>query len=461
MIINELSRGIPHIEDLPVSDFIKTLNSLHEYEITEKLDGAQILFGIDNHGFYTSRESKGGQRIYNESDYPLDFASVYKRSTHKLLEMVVPELKRAGMRPGDQVEAEVLFGELPNVVPYSADVNYLVLLRTTEGAVSIDKLKSALNEKTISISLLTPFTKDGRTIETGVEENVWKFSRSPVISANVPTLQRSMSKHIMEMVSYLKSNSGINDLANVVVEGLPLNRRPDWCEPSDWKDVKELIREKRDEISMILSELHIPKIKKLLLTALVSNQASRFGPVLESGGWIEGVVLKHNATGRMVKIVDKDVFGITRESAWEVRNSLTEKAKGVNSVTGLSGSMLLEMATALGHAELGTIQAKSYLRKMGSITEDRVLTLSTGINHESIRDYWLNLLDQKESLLEYRLAEYEQSQRANYSTGINKRTMEVFASIFEQISMLRQSTKSITCAGDLIHILVGKQLAEI
>jgi hypothetical protein len=57
--------------------------------------------------------------------------------------------------------------------------------------------------------------------------------------------------------------------------------------------------------------------------------------------------------------------------------------------------------------------------------------------------------------------EYKQSQQVNYYTGINKRTMEVFASIFEQISVFRKSTKSITCAEDLIHILVGKQLAEI
>jgi len=39
MIINELSKGISHIEDLPISAFIKTVKHLHEYEVTEKVDG--------------------------------------------------------------------------------------------------------------------------------------------------------------------------------------------------------------------------------------------------------------------------------------------------------------------------------------------------------------------------------------------------------------------------------------
>src|ERR1700679_3502530 len=113
MIALEISKGITHIEELPTTEFIKVVKNLHEYEVTEKVDGAEILFGIDEIGFYTSREAKGGIRIYNESDYGMGFPTTYMRSAHKLLEQSLSELRAAGMRPGDQVEAEVLYGELP------------------------------------------------------------------------------------------------------------------------------------------------------------------------------------------------------------------------------------------------------------------------------------------------------------------------------------------------------------
>jgi hypothetical protein len=117
MNIIEISSSITHIEDLPPIEFVSLVKKLEEYEITEKVDGAQILFGIDEKGFYTSRETKGGIRMYEASDYPIGFSNTHMRSVHLLLKRVLPSLKEAGMRKGDQVEAEVLFGELPNVVP--------------------------------------------------------------------------------------------------------------------------------------------------------------------------------------------------------------------------------------------------------------------------------------------------------------------------------------------------------
>ncbi len=165
MKLTEVSNGISHIEDLPIKEFIEILTNFKQYNITEKVDGAQLLFGIDSVGFYTSRETKGGTRIYNEADYGITFASTYMRSSHKLLEQMLPYLKGAGLKSGDQVEAEVLYGELPNVVPYSADTNYLIFLRTTEGTVNIDRLQQKLDGQSVSVSLVSPFTDNGRTIE--------------------------------------------------------------------------------------------------------------------------------------------------------------------------------------------------------------------------------------------------------------------------------------------------------
>jgi hypothetical protein len=181
------SRGIPHIEDLPVKEFQNAMERIAEYEITEKVDGSEILFGIDDKGFYTSRETHGGGRVYNVEEYGVTFSNTYKRSAHIVLESVLTHLKSAGLEPGDQVEAEVLYGEVPNVVPYSADTSYIIFLRTTEGTVDIDQLKQKLDGHSLNISIMTPFSPNGRDIFYKTVENTWKFSRTPVIPNKIPT----------------------------------------------------------------------------------------------------------------------------------------------------------------------------------------------------------------------------------------------------------------------------------
>jgi len=465
MIINELSKGISHIEDLPIVEFLHTLSSLDEYDITEKLDGAQILFGIDENGFYTSRETKGGFRIYNEQDYGIKFQSTYMRSVHKLLEQVLPTLRKAGLNEGDQVEAEVLYGELPNVVPYSKDTNYLIFLRTTEGTVNIDRLKQKLDGYTLPISLLAPYTPDGRFIELREETNNWEFSRAPKIPFNFMDLAPKDILNLdspgwdffnkrRDLHSYLTEYSGIQGMYNRAILKTPLNKCPDWCEPQDWKFIKSLVKEKREEINKVIQERHIPGIKSILLDHLVRNKKSAFGPLLEEGGWIEGVVLKHKVSGKMLKLVDKEVFGTIRENAWKERNLLTEAAKGVEGEHSFLGELHVSLARSLGHPELGTIQAKSYLRKIEILTEE-------SIDFKEVRSYWLNILEQSENQLLLKLDKYEKGQEEETPRAIKERTLQTFASTFERIFSLQEHALQAKTSNDLVIALVGKHLGEI
>ncbi|HEY6436683.1 MAG TPA: hypothetical protein VIY47_08835, partial [Ignavibacteriaceae bacterium] len=340
MNITEISKGISHIEDLPIDTFISVLTNLHEYEITEKVDGAEILFGIDQNGFYTSREAKGGIRIYSAEDYSKTFSTTYMRSAHMLLEQALPSLKAAGLKRGDQVEAEVLYGELPNVVPYSADKSYLIFLRATEGTVNIDHLKQKLDGRSVSVSLVAPFTDDGRTISFREEGNTWLFSRAPILENKLPS--NSLDSHIYKIRKILTTVDVLTGQSYGTILETPLNKTPSWIK-GEWKAVKEHVRERRAYIESIYSK-HVADIKEILLNHLVRNMRSGFGPLIEDGGWIEGVVLKHQSTGKMVKLVDKDVFGTVRQIAWEKRNYLTEHAKGVESHAGFMGRLLLDMA---------------------------------------------------------------------------------------------------------------------
>lgn len=452
MKLNEVSRGIPHLEDLSASDFIEVVSNLGNCEITEKVDGSQILFGMDEHGLYTSRETKGGPRVYAAEDYDLKFSTTYMRSAHKLLETVLPELKGAGLKPGDQVEAEVLYGELPNVVPYSADRNYLIFLRTTEGTVNIDRLKQKLIGHSLSITLEAPFTPDGRTIELREESNLWMFSRTPIIKTKLP----SLAVQLKEMKKFLVTIDKVTGKTYESILTTPLNKIPEWVVAGTWKDIKEHLKEKKEYISGMLLEGHMMPIKEVLLNQLVRKTASPFGPLLEDGGWVEGVVLK-DTFGNMVKLVDKNKFGIIREDAWRVRNQLTESARSVDGDHSFLGGLRVQMAQALGHAELGTTQAKRYLT--------RGIPLTEGINAKSVKEYWLNILDLKESELTGILDKYEKEANlvpatsARFlATSIKKRTTEAFAEMFQKIDGYRNRTIQAKTPDDLLVILIGKHL---
>jgi len=467
MIINEISKGIPHIEDLPLPEFIKIVNSLHEYELTEKLDGAQILFGIDENGFYTSRESKGGVRIYNESEYDVRFPTTYMRAAHKLLEQVLPQMLSAGLRQGDQVEAEVLFDVLPNVVPYSEDRNYLIFLRTTEGTINIDHLKQKLDGRSLLVDLVEPYTLDGRNINLREQTRQWSINRVPQVSVNVAKVQKLLAKDMAALVSYLKEYSGINQLSNAIIESLPLNKRPAWCDPSDWKLTKRLIQYQKEKIKSVTRPI-LEQIKIKLVEHIVSPQQSFFGPTIQDGGWIEGVVLRHPQTRKMVKIVDKTRFGTIRESAWQKRNMLTENAKSTEGNLSFVGNLRVGLATSLGHPNLGTIQAKSYLRKIGEDRQSRLDNLSEGINFKSVQEYWFGLLETAQTKFDRELDKYAKETDSTQTglgnllqQAVKTRTLETFATVSQSILQMQNATISAKKTADLVEALVGKQLKDI
>lgn len=475
MIINEVSKGITHIEDLSVGKFVSVVKNISEYEITEKVDGAQLLFGIDNIGFYTSRETKGGRRIYNQSEYGLKFSETYMRSAHVLLESVLPSMKSAGLRPGCQVEAEVLYGELPNVVQYSADSNYLIFLRTTEGVVDIDRLTAKLIDQSLDVSITTPLTHDGKTITLQENIHTWEFSRSPKIPVNAKLLQKAINPKLTELMHYLKQPSGFRHLANMVVECIPLNKRPEWCEQNEWKIVKEDIKLKKQEIHKHINEGLMLDIKSILIEQLL-KRGSQFGPLFEDGGWIEGAVLRNTKTGQMVKIVDKSVFLAVKDFSWKVRNNIREHAKSPETANSFIGKMLVDMAIAVGHPALGTIQAKNYLKKLGNTTEERIAALAEGIDLQSVKQYWYNLLENKRFELESELNKYEKEKSGyihevvklddrrvqfTYSEAIDRRTKETFAQTFDDIETRKRNVESVGTVEGLIDILIGKKLKEI
>ncbi len=321
--------SISHLEDLPPCKLLEVLSKFWEYEATEKLDGSQLLFGIDEDGFYTSRETKGGLRIYDVNHYELSFKNTYIRSTHIALESKLDLLKSAGLKVGCQVEVEVLYGEFPNAVQYSPDRSFIIFLRPTEGDIDIDQIRVKLAGQSLDISLIAPFTFNGKDIDYREVSNIWEFARSPMIDIDHETLVQDIYYHFNRLHQNLYSDRAQQDyrITNLDLLKTKLNSIPSWF-VGNWATSKAEIKTQRD----IEAQYHLSlalELKDVLLDALICGRPSAFGPV---NGWIEGIVFRHPVTGDMFKLVDKKLFLKVKDFYWKERNELFKLAKsGYNS----------------------------------------------------------------------------------------------------------------------------------
>lgn len=483
------NEGIRHIEDVAVDTFIDALRNFDQYEISEKVDGSNIQFGLDTHGFYTSREEFGGKRVYEEADYPMSFATTFQRSAHAALEKVLPIMMRqGGLREGDRIDCEVLYGALPNAIRYTNETNRIILLRVVEGNADIGQLRTALDGQTVAVSLNVPYTTDGKTIETAEETNLWSFEQTPSVSGDSVSQTDAMAKItglLDKLDTYLRQPSGIAQFSNAEILALPLNKRPSNVAVHDWRTLKILVKDKKLEIQNVVYREDKEtgerigfkaEIKDVLLNELVRKIKSAFGPEIEDGGWIEGVVFTHKDSGDMFKVVDKDIFMGIKEFLWKARHDISDNPKSVNTIVSFLGELMAGLSSSIGMPELGTMQAKRVLRKRGSNREEILNNVASEFDFNTIKPYWGNFLEQKKGELEQRLKEY-QAQQSDYKTDIdfgdggkrefyydeeiNKRTLEVYAELFKRIETMQMAVEDADSEQDLVMALVGKQLGEL
>ena len=428
MILKDVfATSVPHIEALSVKKFINVLENFHEYEITEKVDGSQLLFGIDEYGFYTSRETKGGPRVYTEEGYAKTFSSSYMRAAHVALEQALPLMEEAGFNVGDQIEAEVLYGELPNAVPYSSSINQIVFLRVTEGFANLKKISRKLASLCESITIEVPTTYNGKDVVFESEESLWKFGAVQKISVD-------LKKSLVPVINKIK------------------------------------LAENKAETAAAIAEA-----KTFLLDNVVRQQRSFYGPSLDQGGWVEGIVLSHPTTKDRCKVVDKEVFTKVRDFIWETRTSLTATPYHIDSVDSFMGEVMVGLGNSIGHAELGTRQAKKYMSKLGETREEILDVLTVSINLPEVKNYWLNFIECKEVALAEQLSKYESTKnnkllevatvgktmQFKYNDIVDRRTKQTFADTFAKLSSLKLSIQESMFAEDLVLLLIERQLGAI
>lgn len=141
--VKRINEGISHLEDLKIDDFIDKVRKLPNMTGSEKMDGAELVFGLDDDGkFYTTRSFKSGtdDKIYSTKDWYKTGGGPTFAAAHSALSKALPTIEKV-MKPGEAVEVEVLFGRQPNAVVYGANgKNYIVFLRGIEGRKDLPKL---------------------------------------------------------------------------------------------------------------------------------------------------------------------------------------------------------------------------------------------------------------------------------------------------------------------------------
>lgn len=291
--------SIKHLEDLPTKDFLEAIEALDEFEVTEKIDGFQLIFGFENGEFYTSREAKSGKRYFSPEQYPFEFWSTAFKSAHAALENIAPALKKH-IGNNVAIEIELLFGKCPNIIPYNPDdINRIVLLKNIQGNTDLQKLKNKFDD-IVSVDVQNiAITKHGYDKQSEKQSHAWKFEVVPKITnLKLPHNDiKPISDHLHQYVS--ENNNAELEITRIT------------------KNNKQQIQSVRDKIQDMKNQ-----IKQLLVKQVIRQQTSAFGPDTKHGGWIEGFVFRHPVTGKQFKLVDKEKFTKINKHQHHIQNEV-------------------------------------------------------------------------------------------------------------------------------------------
>lgn len=130
--------GIRHLCDDKISndEFQYFLDNLESFKVTEKVDGSNLLFGLDSNGeFYINRDKKDGRKLGNI--YP-NKTEILGSHFSKYFE-VLHYFYRTGaisIPKNSQFEIEIIDDPITNIVPY--DPHQIIILDTFGNKININ-----------------------------------------------------------------------------------------------------------------------------------------------------------------------------------------------------------------------------------------------------------------------------------------------------------------------------------
>lgn len=477
-----LLESIIHIEDLPARKFIDEIKNIHAKIITEKLDGANLWFGVDEKGFYTSREGKNSKqkRFYQVSDYPVIANYNGFRAAHLALEKAKKIILKY-FQPGDVAEIEVLFGRQPNTVTYGeVDKNYIVILRPVEGTSEekVKKLASALNNQEVTVQSAVVSSFDGNDLQTNDELLKWKFtSVRPLKGANLDL--EEVNALIQDLENFLQQkNEKITVKTNEEVAELSLNKIE--------KDRRDAAKAERERVKKhILEKFKLP-IKEILLSKFVRKikpmlQDANLAPSDDIG--VEGVVLRDENSDDQVKIVDRDVFTAINFFNSTVRSQVSGTVKTTDQDApielrgGAFGQAKIRIANLLGSKDLALTTGlnKIVLKFKGKDAQETAANISKSLNvqnfdsikrkseavlENSIREINEILTTFKSESDKYTLR-LKSGKEIGISPSVMKRTLTAFAETKKDINTIVSGIKRSANMAELVMALYGTSIEKV
>ena len=481
-----LTEGIDHIEALPPEKFISVVKNINKFIASEKLDGANLIFGFENDGrFYTSREAKRGGRMYDTADYDNSPASNGFKSAHAALESVKAELK-AVMDDGEAAECEVLFGRQPNAIVYGT--SYIAFLRMVPGDNGkapqqnlIKELADELRGKKVTVTTPIVTSNDGIELTTEMQDFVWKFVSTTFIDSKA-FKDIDLSEELEKFKKFLKqpNNVGGMNLTNSQLMGIKLTSVP--------KDIRPEVKEERDRLIKIAEERYKLGIKEQLLDRIVRKldpalRDVEISPHEDTG--IEGLVFLDPDTLEQFKIVDKDVFTIINQFNFAIRNQVKSTSRGrmvfdkasLGRDLDIFNELLEKLAKTVGNEGLSHYTALSReIKKYKGETKEETLknfvqsfrnkdfntVKQQTINHiETAIDELTESLNQYKSEWQDYELELKTGKTIKYSEEVHNRTLLVFAETRRELNDMLKNVKQADNLGDIAVALYGKMLNRI
>ena len=481
-----IKEGIDHIEALPIDEFLHAVENLTDFIASEKLDGANMIFGFDEDDkFYTSREAKRGGRFYNVEDWEDKAAGNGFKSAHAALQKVAP-LIRTVLKRGDAVECEILFGRQPNAIVYGS--SYIAFLRMIVGDTKeqpnqgkIKRLTSSMEGEVISVSTTHITTDDGVKIKKEKVDHTWRFTSTSFIDAhhfkkvNVDTELADLRKFLGTL-----NPAGKMGLTNGEIMLVKLNTVP--------KPIRDEVKQARESVLSIVEQRYKLPIKEKLLNNVIRKLAPSLRDVEihshEDTG-IEGAVFLNPKTLKQFKIVDKDVFTIINRFNFgireEIKNAGPIRKKYGSATIGIEGdifgNMLKKIAAVLGVPELGQYSqvTRALSSYAGATTSETIKNLvqnlpvrnpsavKTGVHkaiQQGIKDLDEGLQKYNSSWKDFRL-NLKSGREISFTDEIHRRTLMVFAEVRQEMTAMLEAVDQSQSINDVINAVYGYFLKKI
>jgi len=475
-----LLEGIQHLEDMDLRDFVRAVANIAKMQATEKLDGAQLWFGLDDSGrLYTSRagKSKEAENTYNESDYPYLSASNGFRATHAALKAKEDEINKI-LRPGDTVEIEVLFGRQPNAVTYGAGgKNYIAFLRGVEGTsdIVVDQLANSLHNHNVTVNVKLVDTTDGENLQLNKTDVAFQFVGVQKVDTS-KLKDTNITKQLAALEKFLKTQAGLEgskisnfDLITGTLGSFDKNIRP---------KAKEL---KNTVMAQVMADFKLP-IKRELLDKFVSQIKSPLAASdlsSEEDVGIEGVVLKDPESGEQIKLVDKDTFTTINQFNYSVRSALSGIIKTTNpeasleSRGGILGELKITIADLLGNIDLARPASakKIFATVKGKTPQETVKNMAKqlhgGHDYLGTKNKINALIDNTRQKVAQELKDFKNNKdkfqlklksgkTMGLSTEIIRRTLLSFAETKRDLDELSEKLQKTKNLPQLVALLYGK-----